>query len=124
MKIKDLDPPRQFSVGITDVKLTHAANIFLANDEMITFVSDENTEYDVVKKNWGYYATPSLGGRLLRFRLRAALMRNIDTRHCFVILVYEDKLDLLEDYMKKERQEIVMWLDNYKELAHFFPLSK
>ena len=122
MRVKNKIPPREFSVGLHNIKIHHVADISLASDEMITFVGHGNSQYDVVKKNWGYYATPSLGGRLKTFGLRAAIIRNIDTRQCFVILAHEDKLDLLEEYMSEERQEIILWLDDYEKLANIAAL--
>ena len=118
MEIEKKTPPRKFSVGLENIKISHVANIHLENDQMVTFVTNDGTEYDVIKKNWGYYATPSLGGRLRKFSLKAAIMRNIDTRQCFIILAHENRIDLLHDYMTKERQEIVMWLDDFEKLSN------
>ena len=118
MKTNTIDPPRKFPVGLAEIDISHTADIYLQDDEMVTFMAADNSEYDIVKKNWGYYATPSLGGRLLSFGLKAAIMRNIDTRQCFVILVQRDQLNALKKYMFEERQEIVMWLDDFNKLAN------
>ena len=117
MKIEVNSDPRIFPVGIADTQLSHVADIDLESDEMVTFVTDEKLEYDVCRKSWGYYATPSLGGRLREFGWRAAVMRNIDTRHSFVVLVQEDMEDEWMAYMLIERQELVLWIDDFETLS-------
>lgn len=117
MKLHAKQPPRRFPVGIANLELTHVADISLEPDEMVTFVAEHGGEYDLTRKNWGYYATPSLGGRLRRYGLHAALMRNIDTRQCFVVLVQEGQEDAWRTYNAAERQEVVMWLDDFDALA-------
>lgn len=117
MKIEVNSDPRIFPVGIAHTQLSHVADIDLESDEMVTFVTDEKLEYDVCRKSWGYYATPSLGGRLRSFVWRAAVVRNIDTRHCFVVLVQEGKEDEWMAYMVSERQELVLWIDDFETLS-------
>ncbi len=117
MKFNVKSVPRIFPVGISQIPLSHVADIDLEPDEMVTFVSEGNLEYDVCRKSWGYYATPSLGGRLRAFGWRAAVMRNIDTRHSFVVLVQEDMEDEWMAYMLLERQELVLWIDDFEVLS-------
>ena len=52
--------------------------IQLEPDEQVTFVTDSGSEYDVARKSWGYYATPSLNSRLAGFGLRGVLVRGDD----------------------------------------------
>lgn len=111
MKLDTFDSPRQFPVGVSNIKLSHVANIFLQPDEMVTFVREGNREYDVVAKDWGFYATPSIGGRLRRFGMRTALMRNIDTQNLFVVVVLTEKLNVFYQYLEEEHQEVIAWLD-------------
>lgn len=111
MNIDPLDPYRRFEVGIAGSSISHVANIRLDSDSQITFLSPESLEYDVVRKEWGYYATPSLNGRLRANGMRAALVRSRDTGLLFVVLV-EVKQELLwRDYNQRERQEFLCWLD-------------
>ena len=117
MKIDSKTAPRKFPVGIAEIQLSHVADIDLAPEEMVTFLTTDHREYDVCRKSWGYYATPSLGGRLRTFGWRAAVMRNIDTRHCFVVLVQEGMEDDWKAYMISERQELVMWIDDFETLS-------
>ena len=77
MDLRPNDPPRRFSAG--EVTISHVADLDLEPDEQVTFVSGTGTEYDVARKDWGYYATPSLNGRLAEHGLRAALAVNADS---------------------------------------------
>ena len=65
---------RKFKVGINNIMLKEVAKISLNQNEMITFVK-EKTEYDIVKKNWGYYATPSINSRLKKNGFKTALAK-------------------------------------------------
>ena len=108
MKIKEINPKRKFNCG-NNVILAHVADIMPENDELITFKSKENKEYDFVCKEWGYYATPSINKRLKRNGYRAALMEN-KCGDNFVVIVEVDKLKLWEDYNEKEEQIFVKWI--------------
>lgn len=118
MEVDAFAKARSFAVGVEKIELKHVANIALEPDEMVTFISQGDREYDVVAKDWGYYATPSVGGRLRRFEMRAALMRNIDTLQAFVVLVFDDQTDAWHKYMKAERQEFIMWLGDEQAIFH------
>lgn len=112
MKFKLIDPPRQFEVGIGEkIKLSDCAHIELAADEQITLKTESGAEYDVARKSFGYYATPSLNGRLLRFNLRAVLVRS-PSNQFYVFLVEKGKESHFERYVEVEKQTIVSWLDN------------
>jgi hypothetical protein len=84
-------------------------------DEQITFVTESGNEYDVTRKEWGFYAGPSLNGRLLQFNLRAVLVKNRIDRY-FIMLVERGKEDLFERYVREEPMTIVAWLDNTEAL--------
>ena len=117
MKLQIKDPPRRFPVGLREITLAHVADMALDPDEMVTLSDGAGRELDVTRKDWGWDATPSLGGRLRRFGLRAAIMRNVDTRHCFVVLIEEGHEESWRRYMDEERQELVLWLDDFDRLA-------
>jgi len=111
MKFFEVNPPRRFNVGNAPVELRHTANLQLSPDELVTLLSPDGRELDIVSKNWGYYLTPSLQGRLKRNGMRGALMRNIVTRQLFVVVVYLEETESWRAYMSEEDQELVMWLD-------------
>jgi hypothetical protein len=117
MKLEIKDPPRRFPVGLKEITLAHVADMAREPDEMVTLSDGVGRELDVTRKDWGWYATPSLGGRLRRFGLRAAIMRNVDTRQCFVVLIEEGHEADWRRYMADERQELVLWLDDFDTLA-------
>ena len=72
MNFKLIQPVRKFEVGDTEptITLSHVMDLILEADEQITLVSKEGKEVDICKKEWGYYATPSLNGRLKNFGYR------------------------------------------------------
>ena len=76
MKFNANKPPRKFQVSGAGVSLTlsDCGSIQLSPDEQVTFLTDNGAEYDVTRKNWGFYATPSINGRLKSFGLRGALV--------------------------------------------------
>ena len=84
--------------------------IFLLSFELITFLTKDNKEWDVVKKNWGFYATPSLNGRLCHFGFMSCIAKNLKTERIFALLVEEGKTAEFEDYLEKESMAVVAWL--------------
>jgi hypothetical protein len=112
MKFVPTKPPRVFKVGESgSVGLRDCGRIRLDGDEQVTFVTQSGAEYDVVRKSWGYYATPSLNGRLSSFGLRAVLVKGADGK-CFILLVEKDKTDDFLRYLNEQCMEPVCWLDS------------
>lgn len=110
MKIREIDPPRQFGTGPEGrTALKHCADIELAPDEQVTFIASDGSEHDVVRKAWGYYATPSINNRLRGFGLQAVLARSGDK--FFVLLVHDDSHDDFHAYLDEQGMAIVTWLD-------------
>jgi hypothetical protein len=112
VKFVPVDPPRVFEVG-HDVKipLKDCGRVELEADEQVTFTTPGGAEYDVARKSWGFYATPSLNGRLPRFGLRGVLVRNRLEQY-FVLLVERGHEAEFEAYHRSERLDIVAWLDD------------
>lgn len=112
MKLTKIEPPREFEVGFPEhrVRLKDCARIDLEADEQITFTTPAGGEYDVVRKDWGFYATPSMNGRLARFGLRAVLVKNRNGQK-FLLLVEKGREAGFEEYRVHERLDIVGWLD-------------
>ncbi len=107
MKIKKKN--RKFKVGISNITLKEVAKISLKKNEMITLYNGK-TEYDIVKKNWGFYATPSINSRLLKFKLKTCIIKSKITKNSFVILVQKNKLSDFKKYLKDEKCKIIKWL--------------
>lgn len=116
MKFEQKNPPRVFEVGY-DVKgyISDCGTMHLAPDEQVTHVTEKGGEYDVTRKEWGFYATPSLNGRLTSFNLRGVLVKNRHNRF-FVMLVERGKEDAFDRYVKQEPLKIVAWLDSEEAL--------
>jgi hypothetical protein len=110
-------PPRAFEVGF-DKKgiIRDCGTMRLAPDEQITFITDDGNEYDITRKDWGFYAGPSLNGRLAGFNLRAVLVKNRIDRY-FVLLVETGKEEAFERYIGDEPLQIISWLDTNEALA-------
>jgi hypothetical protein len=116
MKFEPKNPPRQFEVGY-DVKgvISDCGVMRLAADEQVTFLTEGGGEYDLTRKNWGFYATPSLNGRLAGFNLRAVLVKNRVDRY-FVLLVERGEEEAFDRYVRQEPLKIVTWLDSLEAL--------
>lgn len=112
MIIKPRHPPREFEVGINQkITLKDCGSIHLEPNEQITFATAGGHEYDVVRKTWGFYATPSLNGRLEKFNLRAVLVKN-RADFFFLLLVEKGKEPEFQKYADSEHLSIVCWMDN------------
>ena len=117
MKFDRLDPPRRFTVGnAVTFEMLDCGSVALAPDEQVTFTTPSGGEYDVSRKDWGFYATPSLNGRLENFGLRGVLIRNTLTGRYFVLLVEKGREPLFDSYCAQESLEIVSWLDSTEAL--------
>ena len=100
MKINKNNPPRKFTVG-TDKKITisDCANINLKHNEQVSFITHDNKEYDVVRKEWGFYATPSMNGRLKNQGFKTALVKNKEGMY-YIMIVEKNKTTLFEKITK------------------------
>jgi hypothetical protein len=117
MKLDRQDPPREFDVGRHGGRLRHVADGWLAPDEMLTLRTDSGTEVDVTRKSWGYYATPSLNGRLSEHGLRAALAVGVprdgeEASRMYLLLVERGREQDFEAYIALEEMRVVAWLDS------------
>ncbi len=112
MKFTLIEPPRTYEVGFGEtVTIADCGRVELAPDEQVTFLTEAGAEYDVTRKDWGFYATPSLNSRLVNFGLRGVLVRNRLGRY-FVLLVEQGKEVAFERYLKVEALAVVAWLDS------------
>ncbi len=117
MKFDAKSPPRGFTVGnAVRFEMRDCGTLALEPDEQVTFTTPSGGEYDVARKDWGFYATPSLNGRLSGFGLRAVLIRNRLTGRYFVLLVEAGKEPGFAAYLEQESCETVAWLDTDEAL--------
>jgi hypothetical protein len=112
------NPPRRFTVGNTvKIEMHDCGSVRLEADEQVTFVTAAGGEFDVARKDWGFYATPSLNGRLHAFGLRGVLIRNRLTDRYFVLLVERGRETAFAAYLAQEQCEVIAWLDTTEALT-------
>lgn len=105
-------PPRVYAVGVEHpISISDCGRIELAPDEQVTLVTPNGGQYDITRKDWGFYATPSTNGRLASFGLRAALVRNRQNKY-FVLLVEKTQEGNMLAYIEQEHMNILCWLDS------------
>lgn len=118
MKFTEKSPPRRFAVGNAEkFEMSDCGTLALDPNEQITLVTENGAEYDVARKDWGFYATTSLNGRLQSFGLRGVLIQNRITGRYFVLLVERERADAFNAYLAAENLRIVHWLDNDESCA-------
>ena len=120
MKIKKNQ--RKFKVGKKQsISLCHVATVTLKKNELVTFKNDKR-EYDLVKKGWGFYGTPSLNKRLNLYGYSAALVINNFNDTYFVMIVDIKKKKYFLKYLKSENMKVICWLDikNLSKIRNFF----
>lgn len=104
-------PPRVYEAGYeVKVRISDCGRLHLDPDEQITLITAAGAEYDVTRKEWGFYATPSLNGRLASFGLRGVLARNRDGR-VFLLLVEKGHEEAFYSYCASEPLTVLAWLD-------------
>ena len=112
MQFDPINPPRKFTIGAQEqFEIMDCGKILLNKNEQVTFTTESGGEYDLTRKDWGFYATPSLNGRLPSFGLRGVLIKNRETNRFFVLLVEKGKEALFDDYCNIENLAVVAWLD-------------
>lgn len=112
MNFKIIKPVRKFGVGVKEppIELAHVMDLMLEADEQVTLVAEGGKEVDICKKDWGYYATPSLNSRLKRFGYRCCLVDSAGKK--FVHIVDKNKMLSYQNYLDEQKMTIVAWLDN------------
>lgn len=110
MRVIPKCPPRKFKVGLQNqFEVSDCGKIELASDEQVTFITPSGKEYDVAAKSWGFYATPSVNGRLVAQGFRTALVRNSFGK-LYVMLVDPEHMDEFKKYLTIEKQTVEKWL--------------
>jgi len=112
MKIDIPQVPREFVVGNPPAQEVSrdCAHIALDPGDQVTFVTEGGGEYDVVRRPWGFYATPSVNSRLPRFGFRTAVTKGEDGKR-FVMLVARSAMQQFSDYLAAQHMHVESWLD-------------
>ena len=112
MKVQEKVPTRVFCVGSENfTQIQDCGDIYLLPNEQVSFVTPQNRRYDFVRKNWGFYSTPSINSRLKNQGFKVALVKN-ELDRIFIMTVEEDKIDLFQNYCEEEAQSILEWRDD------------
>lgn len=112
MNIDEKSPPRTFEIGAKEkITISHMANIELESNEQVTFVGVLGSEVDVVKKEWGYYMTPSINKRLSSFGLKTFLVQN-SRGNIFVMTVEPGGKDKFQEYLDFTNQKVIFNLSD------------
>ena len=117
MRVERVEPPREFEVGRRGGRLRHVGDAWLEPDEVLTLRTESGTEFDVTRKAWGYYGSPSLNGRLREYGLRAALAVGVPRdgtqgNRMYLLLVEEGRDEEFRSYLEAEEMKVVAWLDS------------
>jgi len=111
MRFKEKKPPRVFEVGATaQIEIKDCGDISLEAGEQVTFVTASGKEHDFAAKSWGFYATPSVNGRLKDQGFKTALVKNAFDKF-YIMVVDVNEMNAFEDYLSEESNEVVEWLD-------------
>jgi hypothetical protein len=111
MKLKLNENPRFFHVN--NITIKDSGKIYLEPNEMITFVTKRGKELDITAKDWGFYATPSINGRLKKEGFKTALVKN-EFNKIFIMVVEKDKIEIFKKYLNThQNNKIICWLDDF-----------
>ena len=103
--------PRVFSVK--GHKVEDQGKIHLNSNEMLSFITESEKELDVVAKEWGFYATPSINSRLKKENFKTALVVN-EQNQLYVMVVEKEKLAEFHTYLQHNQdQKVLSWLDEW-----------
>lgn len=111
MKNNTTNSPRCFDASGVTIK--DFGKLELNNNDMISFKTKSNKEYDFVAKDWGFYATPSINSRLQKEGFKTSIVVNKFNR-VFIMVVEDDKIEEFKKYLKDQRDhKIICWLDDW-----------
>ena len=113
MRFKKNKYPRAFVTGIyKKVTIKDMGKVYLAPDEQLTFITENKKEYDLCRKNWGFYATPSTNFRLKKEGFKTAVTKNFMNR-IYVMIIDKKHMLKYKKYCKDHKIKVLFWLDNY-----------
>ena len=109
MRIIKKKKPRKFSPS-KNITIKDCAKIYLNSNEQVTFITKKKQEYDVCKKDWGFYATPSVNGRLKFFNFKTSIVKNTKTKRIYIFIMEKGKEKKFNKYLKEENCKVIKWL--------------
>ncbi len=109
MRIIKKKPPRKFKPS-KNITIKDCAKIYLNPNEQVTFLTKKKQEFDVCKKEWGFYATPSVNGRLKFYNFKTSIIQNIKTKKIYIFILEKGKEKKFYRYLKEENCKVIKWL--------------
>jgi hypothetical protein len=109
MRLAEKSPPRVFQPA-PGIAISDCGDLELQSDEQITMVTTAGKRMDVAAKEFGFYATPSINGRLKNEGFKTALVRNHHGQ-IYIMVVDQDRISAFETYCIAEDQTVLEWLD-------------
>ncbi len=102
-KVRIVKKKRKFTVGKNnDIKITHKADIVLKDNEMVSFFTKNKKQYDITKKDWGFYLSQSIHHRVLNEGFKIAIVKNKIQRK-YLMAVDIKKINNFKKYCEKEK---------------------
>lgn len=111
MKVDFKQRARVFRVGPNrEIEIKDWGKILLLADEQVTFVTENAAEYDIVRKSWGFYATPSTNDRLVHHGFASVLVKSLEDKF-YIFLIEKGHERAFQEYIAHEGHVVVVWLD-------------
>lgn len=115
MKFIANNPPRRFRTGADrDIEIVDCGRVRLDPNELVSFETASGRLHDFAAKSWGFYATPSVNGRLVDQGFKTALVKNAAGRY-YIMVVEPERMGDFENYLRKEKNRVVEWLDERRD---------
>ena len=83
--------------------------VTLEADEQVTLTTGSGNEYDVCRKSWGFYGSPSFRTRMARYNLRPAFVG--DGRQVHFMAVENRREDEFHRDLAARKLSLIVWLD-------------
>lgn len=114
MHIKLNEEPRKFT-PLKGFWLKDMGQISLGNDEQVTFKTKSGKRNDLIQKDWGFYLCNSVNYNLKNQGFKTALVVSSfgGNKRLFVNLVEKEKMRSFLKYVKRNKSEIICWLDEW-----------
>ena len=111
MRINENIPPRTFAVGLRNqTTISDCGDIHLEPNESVTFVTGDHSRLDFARKDWGFYATPSVNKRLVNEGFKTAIVKNL-AGAVYIMVVKTNQMERFYQYLDEDKQEVIQWLD-------------
>jgi hypothetical protein len=114
MRLNLREVPRRFS-PLEGLELSDMGDVYLEEDEQLTFRTNSGDANDIVRKEWGFYLSNSLNWNLKKQGFKTALVISYasDPPRLFINLVKDKKMDSFRKYLSEYNVRVVTWLDDW-----------